>query len=170
MRNIIIVLLTITFIFSGYAQADEVIKIEQNTKTKKCLFPKSKKLAPSWLCNTQDDKWAVTAIGSHPKSKAGIAFMEEMAAAEARVQLVKKLSGTITQKISASETSKNHNTDSPDKILIEKISHASLEGSRIISKAYAPHGRVYVLIGLNQADTDKLHETITLEYLKQKQK
>lgn len=92
---------------------------------KKCLFPKSKKRAPDWVCNANADGVKRAALGSAAKSKAGLAFMEEMAAADARTRLAQKQASGLTE--------------------------AELRGSKILKKIYAPDGTLYVLVGFEEA-------------------
>lgn len=103
-------------------------------KAKKCLFPKSRKTAPGWVCKAQDDTEMVTAVGSFHKSGAGLEFMEQMAAADARVNLANKIRGTGTQTLTDEE----------------------LKGSRVLKKIYGPKGALYVLIGMEQSAAKKL--------------
>lgn len=93
---------------------------------KKCLFPKSKKRAPDWVCNANSDGVKRAALGSAAKSKAGLAFMEEMAAADARTRLAQKQASGLSEE--------------------------KLRGSKILKKIYAPDGTLYVLVGFEGAD------------------
>ena len=108
------------------AKKAEVSKV---SKAKKCLFPKSRKRAPDWVCKAQDDNETVTAVGSFHKSGAGNEFMEQMAAADARVNLAKKLRGTASQ----------------------TFTDEQLQGSRVMKKIYGPKGALYVLISIDKA-------------------
>ncbi len=125
-------LLPLFLMISGVVQGETPVKqaeVGKVTKVKKCLFPKSRKRAPDWVCNAQDDNETVTAVGSFHKSDAGLEFMEQMASADARVTLAKKLRGTGSQ----------------------TITDEQLKGSRVIKKIYGPNGTLYVLIGFDKA-------------------
>lgn len=137
----------------------------KTSKVKKCLFPKSKQRAPAWLCNVDEDNLAVTSVGSFAKSKAGVAFMEQMAAADARAHLADKLHLSVEQKIVESG-----GVGQSDKVLISKISNEQLQGTKVLKSIYGPRGTLYVLMGFDEAGAKKLQEAITLDYLAQKRK
>jgi hypothetical protein len=140
------------------------------TKEKKCVFPKSRKRAPIWICNAHTDGLAVTAVGSAVKSGAGISFMEQMAAADARVNLARDLRVSVQNKIKGSEDSTSKDAADQDGAIITKISNDSLQGTRIVKSAYGPNGTLYVLVGLDETSANKLIESISAEYLEQKRK
>lgn len=155
MRKLMFVLLSAALVLSGYAVGDTLAVTAPQAKVgkaKKCLFPKSKKRAPAWVCNAQSDGLAVAVVGSAAKSKAGMAHMEQMAAADARAQLVRNLRGR-EQKKSASGTDAE-NSDAAG------ISEETLTGLKIMKRAYAPNGTLYVLMGLDETETQKLREAI----------
>jgi hypothetical protein len=169
MRKILHVVLSMAMVLSiGALTSTQVAAATEAKvkKAKKCLFPKSRKRAPSWVCDAHAEGMAAAAVGSFAKSKAGLSHMEQMAAADARANLVRDLHASVQNKIKGS----SQNTAGEDGALIDKITSDSLEGSRIMKRAYAPNGTIYVLVGLDQANANKLIENITATYLKQKQK
>lgn len=171
MRKILQVVLSMAMVLSiGVFTSTQVaaateVKVK---KAKKCLFPKSKKRAPSWVCDAHAEGLAAAAVGSFAKSRAGLSHMEQMAAADARANLVRDLHGSVQSKIK--DGAQTAGKDDVDSALIDKITNDSLEGSRIMKRAYAPNGTIYVLVGLDQANANKLIESITATYMKQKQK
>jgi len=155
-------------LIGAYAFGDSTgtsTQIANVSKPKKCLFPKSKKRAPDWVCNINEDNLAVTAVGSFAKSRAGIAFMEQMAAADARVQLANKLRGSVQQKIAGSEGVPVNDND-----LISQITSEQLQGTKVLKSVYGPRGKLYVLMGFDEEGVQKLHEKIAADYLAQKRK
>jgi hypothetical protein len=158
-------LLSIGAFTSTQVEAATAVKAK---KPKKCLFPKSKKRAPSWVCDAHAEGLAAAAVGSFAKSGAGLSYMEQMAAADARANLVRDLHESVQGKIKggAQTASKGE----ADGALIDKITNDSLEGSKIMKRAYAPNGTIYVLVGLDQENANKLIESIAATYLEQKQK
>jgi hypothetical protein len=127
------------------ARADELNTATPNDNPKKeikCLFPKSKKRAPPWVCNAHIDGLTVAAVGSAAKSKAGLAFMEQMAVADARKQLAQdKHDAKQAQPEENSATS--NNTDEP------------IENTKILQRAAGPHGRLYVLVGVDRGGSEE---------------
>lgn len=163
MRNIMFVLLSAVLVSSGYAVGETLAAAATQTKvvkTKKCLFPKSKKRAPAWVCDAQAGGLAVAAVGSAAKSKAGIAHMEQMAAADARAQLARNLCGNARKNCASSIDAANSD--------VAVISAETLTGTKIMKRAYAPNGTLYVLMGLDEIEAKKLRETSIANGLGQK--
>lgn len=155
MRKIMFVLLSAALVSSGYAIGETLAVVSTQAKVvkaKKCLFPKSKKRAPAWVCDAQAGGLAVAAVGAAAKSKAGLAHMEQMAAADARAQLVRILRGTGQKNTIPTTDAENRDA--------AIISEETLTGTKIIKRTYAPNGTLYVLIGLDEADAQKLREAI----------
>lgn len=167
MRRILYVLLSVAVGLSLGVSATQATADTSATSTKakakKCLFPKSRKRAPAWVCDAHAEGLAAAATGSFAKSKAGLSHMEQMAAAEARANLVRDLHASVQAKIKGGP----QNATSQDGALIKKITSDSLEGATIMKRAYAPDGTIYVLVGLDQANVDKLVESIAARYLEQ---
>lgn len=139
-------------------------------KAKKCLFPKTRKRAPDWVCNAQTDGLAVAAVGSFEKSKAGISFMKQMAAADARAHLAQKLRGAVHDKILDSTGSANKVQNERDNALLTRITNKSLRGTKIVKSVYAPNGTLYVMVGLDETNKKNMIDSISADYLAQKRK
>lgn len=138
---------------SFQAAGDTQVKAATNAKagkTAKCVFPKSKKRAPSWVCNPQTDGLALAAVGSTPKSGAGFSFMEQMAAADARMHLARELHKPAQGKPASDE----------ENAAISKTANDSLAGIKVLKSVYSPNGTLYVLVGLDEEGAKKLKETI----------
>lgn len=159
------VLLSVALVLSTDALGGTPTATAKAVKGKKCLFPKSKKRAPTWVCDAKVEGLTVTAVGSAAKSKAGISFMEQMAAADARTHLAQNLSGPVQKNIAGSANAANSDSAS-----ITRIANESLQGTKVMKKAYGPNGTLYVLVGLDEASAKKLNESITADYLQQKRK
>ena len=168
MRKFILALMSAAMILSVSAYAITPPMPGKNvnaSKAKRCLFPKTKKRAPDWVCTAQDDSLTVTAVGSFHKSGAGLEFMQQMAAADARVNLAKKLRTPVQKKIAESEGGATR-----DSALISKITDEQLQGTKVIKSVYGPKGKLYVLIGLDEAGAQKLQEAVAAEYLVRKRR
>ena len=127
-------------------------------KAKNCYFPKTKKRAPNWVCTGSDNSVAATAVGSFHKSDAGIAFMEQMAAADARANLAQKLHDEVRKDISG----KGGKTVSGgvDREQIKKIADAEMQGAKILKSVYSPKGTLYMLIGLDDVSAQNFRANI----------
>lgn len=171
MRKLFCVLLSAAITLSVDAVADTQAKaaaVALAGKAKKCLFPKSRKRAPNWICNVPVDGLAVTAVGSSAKSDAGISFMQQMAAADARAHLAQNLHGPVQNKIKGSNANKA--PDERDSTLITRITNDSLRDTKIVRSIYGPDGTLYVLVGLNGSREKKLIDSISADYLAHKRK
>ena len=165
MRKLMSVLLSVAMVLSGYAVGDTLSVTGSQakvSKAKKCLFPKSRKRAPAWVCDAHADGLAVAAMGSAVKSKAGLAHMEQMAAADARAQLVRSLRRAERKNSASSANAANGDA--------AEISEETLTGAKIIKRAYAPNGTLYVLMGLDETEAQKLREAIKASELGQRSK
>jgi hypothetical protein len=163
MRNLWCVLLSATIVLSGSAWSAEVPSTANAKvkKAKKCVFPKSKKRAPAWVCNPHADGIEVAAVGSAAKSKAGKSFMEQMAVADARAHLAQNLHESAQPKAEGSQDAAN--TSDSDSTVITKIANESLEDTKIIKRSYGPNGTLYVLIGIDEAGAQKLRDAVRLK-------
>ena len=163
MRKLLCMLLPAAMVLSANAWCDTQAPAAADarvTKAKRCLFPNSRKRAPDWVCNAHADGMALAAVGSAAKSSAGISFMEQMAAADARVHLARNLRRSVQNRLKADG----------DSAQITRIANDSLQGTRIVKSAYGPDGTLYVLVGIDEQNAKKLVDSITAEYQAQQHK
>jgi hypothetical protein len=163
MRIFLSVLLSSTLVLSHYALSEDLASGTTQPivkKVKRCLFTKSSKRAPLWVCDALAEGLAVTAVGSTPKSKAGFAHMQQMALADARSHLAQKLNETSQPIVAGSEEAANKNTTESGNAIITKITEVSLEGTKVIKSTSGPDGTMYVLIGLDEAGVQKVRQEI----------
>ena len=166
--RLMMVIFLLSLPLTNQAMADTSVNKAGTDKVKKarsCYFPKTKKKAPNWVCSGTDSSMAVTAVGTFHKSGAGIEFMQQMAATDARVNLAKKLRAPVQKKIAESEGGV-----AGDSVLINKITDEQLQGTKVIKSVYGPKGKLYVLMGLDEAGAQKLQEAVAADYLAQKRR
>lgn len=94
--------------------------------------------------------------------------MQQMAAADARVQLARKLREPVQKKLADSEDAADRNDAERESALLSKITDEQLQGTRILKSVYGPRGTLYVLIGFDEAGAQKLQESIAADYMKQR--
>jgi hypothetical protein len=159
MRKLFCVLLAVLLMPGAEAWGAQVHHVvhAKAKKVRHCTFPKSRKRAPAWVCNGHARGLAVTAVGFAPRSRAGIAHMEQMALADARAQLVEKVRASVQARLAGDESS-------AAKERLTRITDANLYGTRIEKRANGPHGSLYVLVGLDRTNADRLVESVTEEY------
>ena len=152
MRRIFCVMLSAAMVVSGHALGDGPNAADKKSKSGFCLFPNSHQRAPVWVCKPQARGWTLTAVGSATRSDAGIAFMEQQAAADARVKLARRLRGGDTRISTAGDGAE-----------ITETSQVSLRGTRVLKSVYGPDGTLYVLVGHGRNDADKLQKPVAAD-------
>jgi len=127
-----------------------------------CVFPNSKDAAPGWVCDEPVEGMAVTAVGSAAKSDAGIGFMKQMAATDARVQLAQNMKvqvqNMIKQYVEMTGAASKETVDKVNTSVTKQITDQMLSGTRIMKSISGPDGTLYVLVGLDTASSQKLTE------------
>lgn len=127
-----------------------------------CVFPNSDKPAPIWVCDGPVEGMAVGAVGAAAKSDAGIAFMKQMAATDARVQLAQNMKvqvqNMIKQYVETTGAASKETVDRVNTSVTKQITDQSLSGTKIFRSITGPDGTLYVLVGLDEAATQKLTE------------
>lgn len=168
LRKLFVLVLFASMLASARAYPDTLAMPAKDGKVaslKKCLFPKSKKRAPAWICDAGADNLAMTAVGSFARSGAGTAFVEQMAAADARAKLANKLRLSVQKEVAERE-----GAELDDNALIGKITNEQLRGTRVLKSVYGPRGRLYVLMGFDEVEAQKLQDAVTADYQAQKTK
>jgi hypothetical protein len=136
---------------------------EKPAPVAECVFPGSDKPAPLWVCDAPVEGMSVGAVGSAQRSDAGIAFMKQMAATEARVQLAQNMKVQVQNMIKQyAETTGAGSQETVDRVntsVTKQITDQTLQGTKIFRSIQAPDGTLYVLVGLDEAAAQKLTET-----------
>lgn len=128
-----------------------------------CTFPDSPKdPAPAWICNEPVAGVELSAVGYARSSKAGVAFMKQMATADARVQLAQTFKVTVNNMIKQyAETTGAADSETVDQVntsVSKLITSESLIGSRLFRTRTSPAGGLYALVGLDTTNVQKAAE------------
>lgn len=155
MRKFSMLLSVVTMIgFAGCASAP--------AKVAECVFPGSDKPAPLWVCDAPVEGLAVSAVGAASKSEAGQGFMKQMATTDARVQLAQQVRVQVANMIKQyAETTGAGSKETVDRVntsVTKQITDQSLAGSKVFKSITGPDGTLYVLVGIDEAQTQKLTE------------
>ncbi len=123
-----------------------------------CVFPDAPTVvAPGWICDEPVEGIAVSAVGSAEKSGAGVSFMKNMAATDARVQLAQAMKVQVQNMVKQyAETTGAASTETVDKVntsVTKQITDESLVGTRIYKTRTSPNGNLYVLLGMDENAT-----------------
>jgi len=128
-----------------------------------CVFPNSDMAAPGWICDEPVEGIAVSAVGSATKSDAGPAFMKQMAATDARVQLAQNMKvqvqNMIKQYVETTGAASKETVDRVNTSVTKQITDQSLSGTRILKSRSGPDGTLYVLVGLDESAAQQLTES-----------
>jgi len=142
--------------FAGCASAPAKVAVAE------CVFPGSDKAAPIWVCDGPVEGMSVGAVGSATKTAAGHDFMKQMAATAARVQLAQNMKVQVQNMIKQyAETTGAGDKETVDRVntsVTKQITDQTLTGTKIFRSASGPDGTLYVLVGLDEAATQKLTE------------
>lgn len=160
MRKFIYVLLSSAFAIGIAGCSSAPAKVE---KVAECVFPNTREAAPGWVCDQPVEGMPVAAVGSAAKSDAGISFMKQMAATDARVQLAQNMKVQVQNMIKQyAETTGAGSKETVDRVntsVTKQITDQSLAGTKIFRSITGPDGTLYVLVGLDEAGTQKLTES-----------
>jgi hypothetical protein len=127
-----------------------------------CVFPNSALAAPVWVCDMPVDGVAVSAVGISAKSSAGVAFMKQMAMADARVQLAQtvriRVSNMIKQYAETTGAANQQTVDQVNTSVTKQITDETLVGTKLLRSITGPDGAMYVLVGLDESSAQQIAE------------
>lgn len=128
-----------------------------------CVFPGTSTAAPLWVCDAPVEGMSVGAVGSAAKSDAGVSFMKQMAATDARVQLAQNMKVQVQNMIKQyAETTGAGSAETVDRVntsVTKQITDQTLQGTKVFRSITAPDGTMFVLVGLDEAAAQKLTES-----------
>lgn len=160
MRKLTCVLFSAVALLGLAGCASAPAKVE---KVAECVFPNSEKPAPLWICDAPVEGMAVGAVGAAAKSDAGIGFMKQMAATDARVQLAQNMKvqvqNMIKQYVETTGAASKETVDRVNTSVTKQITDQTLTGTKIFRSVTGPDGTLYVLVGLDEVGVQKLTET-----------
>lgn len=124
-----------------------------------CVFPNSEKAAPGWICDEPQPGLDIQAIGVAESSKAGLSFMKDMAAADARGRLADqfkvKVSKMVKKYLGSTGVGDSETVDAAAESTMKSISSETLVGTKIYKSRTGPNGRFFVLVGLDGNSAEK---------------
>lgn len=159
----IMVVIAVVCCLSGCASGPKSTDKVSLNKVTDCYFPNTKKTAPLWVCDAPVEGMAISAVGTAAKSDAGIGFMKQMAATEARVQLAQimkvQVQNMIKQYAETTGAASRETVDRVNTVVTKQITDQSLQGTKIFRTEYAPDGSIFVLVGLDEVAARQLTES-----------
>jgi hypothetical protein len=123
-----------------------------------CVFPDTEVAAPGWICDEPVPGLDVQAVGISEKSAAGMSFMKDMAAADARGKLAEqmkvKVSKMVKSYLGTTGVGDAETVDRASESVLKTITSETLVGSKIFKSRTGPNGRLFVLVGLDPMSAD----------------
>jgi hypothetical protein len=138
------------------------VKEAPKAKVADCVFPGTNDAAPGWVCDEPVDGVEVSAVGVAEPTQAGEAFMKQMGATDARVQLAQRMkvqvANMIKQYAETTGAGKDETVDKVNTSVSKQITNETLVGTKIFKTRVGTNGKMYVLVGLDAASVAKLTE------------
>lgn len=127
-----------------------------------CVFPNTQSPAPGWICDEPVPGVEVSAVGIAQASKAGMSYMKDMAAADARGRLAEQVQVQVQKMVKSylgtTGVGSSETVDAAASSTIKTISNQSLSGSKIFKTRTGPNGELYALVGIDANEKQKIVE------------
>jgi len=127
-----------------------------------CVYPGTAEAAPGWICDEPVEGVDVSAVGVAEPTAAGNAFMKQMAATDARVQLAQRMKvqvqNMIKQYVETTGAGKDESVDRVNTSVSKQITNETLVGTKIFKSRVGPNGKMYVLLGIDPTSVQKIAE------------
>ncbi|MDH3325277.1 MAG: LPP20 family lipoprotein [Gammaproteobacteria bacterium] len=125
-----------------------------------CVFPNTEKAAPGWVCDEPVPGLDVQAVGIAEPSKAGVSFMKDMAAADARGRLAEqtkvRVSKMVKKYLGTTGVADSETVDAAASSTLKTVTSEELVGSKVYKSRTGPNGRMFVLLGLDAAAAERI--------------
>ncbi|WP_221795895.1 LPP20 family lipoprotein [Oceanobacter mangrovi] len=155
MRNLLVTMAAATTLAACSGNTQQQAAVE-------CAFPGTTQAAPSWVCGEAPEGVELSAVGFADKSGAGMNFMKQMAAAQARTELAStmkvQVSNMIKQYAETTGAGDDESVDMVNTSVTKQITSETLIGSRILRQISTPTGGLVVLVGLDPAGVSDIAE------------
>jgi uncharacterized membrane protein len=114
------------------------------------------------VCDEPVDGVEVSAVGVAEPTQAGEAFMKQMGATDARVQLAQRMkvqvANMVKQYAETTGAGKDETVDKVNTSVSKQITNETLVGTKMLKTRVGTNGKMYVLVGLDAASVSKLTE------------
>lgn len=149
-----------TFAVAGLLSACGSDPVKPADPVAECTFPGTTAAAPLWVCDEPVPGVEISAVGVSEPSKAGISFMKDMAAADARGRLAEQVK-VVTQKmvkryLGTTGVGNAETVDAAASSTLKTLANQELYGSKIYRSTQAPDGRYFVLLGIDKTNAEKI--------------
>ena len=132
---------------------------ETKAPVAECVVPDTEKDAPGWICDEPQPELDLQAVGVAEKSKGGLSFMKDIAAADARSRLAEqfkvKVNKMVKKYLGNTGVGDTETIDAAAESVVKSISSETMMGTKIWKSRTGPNGRLFVLVGVNAAAAEK---------------
>ena len=123
-----------------------------------CVYPDgSNEAAPGWICDEPVAGVSVSAVGVFGPTKAGVSFQKTQATADARGKLAEQFQVQVDKMVKSyfgtTGVGDAETVDSVSQSVLKTVSSETLYGSKVYKSRMGPDGSMYVLVGLDEANT-----------------
>lgn len=145
-------------LLSACASKDETkITLEAPADVGVCQFDNGEQGAALWICDYPVEGYAVTAVGRHAKSAAGMGYMRKQAALDGRSAMAEAMRSVIKSKsdqfIGTTGATVSETVDKVSNSMQESLTSETLESTPIVRSAVGPEGEVYLLLAMDKEAT-----------------
>jgi len=135
-------------------------KDTSKAKAPECVFPNTTAVAPGWVCDEPVPGLEVTAVGVAVATKAGISYQKDMAALDARGRLAEQMKVRVNKMVKSyvgtTGGSETETLDAAASSTAKSITSQDLVGSKIYKSRTAPDGTLFVLVGVDSINAEKI--------------
>lgn len=136
------------------------VKPEPVAAVPDCSFPGTTTPAPGWICDEPVPGVEISAVGVTEPSKAGISFMRDQAAADARGRLAEQVQVSAQKMVKSylgtTGVGDAETVDAAASSTLRTVANQELYGSKIYRSLQAPDGRYFVLMGIDKENAQKI--------------
>lgn len=136
------------------------VKPEPAAAVPDCSFPGTTTPAPGWICDEPVPGVEISAVGVTEPSKAGISFMRDQAAADARGRLAEQVQVSAQKMVKSylgtTGVGDAETVDAAASSTLRTVANQELYGSKIYRSLQAPDGRYFVLMGIDKENAQKI--------------
>lgn len=162
MRLLSLTLATSMTVLLAGCGGEKAVKPEPVAAAPECVFPDTTTAAPLWVCDAPVPGVDVSAVGVSEPSNAGISFMKDRAAADARGRLAEQVKVKTDKMVKAylgtTGVADSETVDAASSSTVKTVASQTLYGSKIYRSIKSPDGRYYVLLGIDEKNSQKIIE------------
>jgi hypothetical protein len=127
-----------------------------------CVFPNTNTPAPGWICDEPIPGLELQAVGVAEYSAAGLSYMKDLAAADARGKIVEQFKVRVDKMVKSyvgtTGVGDSETVDRAAESVLKTVSSETLVGSKIYKSRTGPDKRLYVVVGVDPKNFEKAAE------------